>query len=150
MIAENYLLLNNYGQLSLLKIDYDSFDISFISKYSLDFGSIFTVVDQVKQRDFLMYEDDKFVIGSLIDDKIVFSRPREFDFLYFYYSKLAGKTLSGLRISPCENSMTARLWEYCDIDLNTLEMKTTEVHFPSNDYYNMGCSYVRFLFLYLI
>jgi hypothetical protein len=150
MLDETRLLLRNISELLLLKIDYDSLGVNAVSKTA--FGLIYTsfIVDQLNHNNFLMYSFFEFATCNLIDDKIVCSPRRQFDFFSLYYPKLVGNTVSGLEFLSRLNDRSVWECKYCEINVTTLKKSTTNVGFNWNNRYSDWNHTVNFLFSYLI
>jgi hypothetical protein len=146
MVGNHYCLILDEIKLLVLKIDYDSFQVRLISRHLLGFKAFNIVVYQLNTTNFLVYNRNEFITGSLIDDKIVCSPKREFEFVDLKYSKLDGNTLSGIRVFRHRNDAGVRLYEYRNIDLTTLVEKIVEAPFTLNNYRLLSNPNVSFLF----
>jgi hypothetical protein len=151
MLDDNHLLLRNYYELLLLKIDYHSLRVNLISKTASGFRYYWIILDQLNPNNFLNHSCFGFATGKLIGDKIVCSPRQEFDFTSIKYPKLAGNIVFALQSLNRRYDVEVLEFKYCEINLATMEKKITEVHSNLSKYYCYDWHHtVNFLFLYLI
>jgi hypothetical protein len=131
MIGQNHLLIETSHGFSLLKVNYETWEVSFVSRPNPGIRwSYNVIVDKLDPCKVLIQGSARFVIGNLIGDEIVFSAHQEFNFVNFYCAKLVGDCLCGLRfISRNENSW---MWQYYKIDLATLTDETINTSLTFN------------------
>jgi hypothetical protein len=125
------LLIQTSGGLILLKANYETWEVSFISRYNLAIERIRDIiVDKLNPFKVLIRESNRFLIGKLIGDEIVFSPHQEFNLGHFYYAMLAGNQLCGLRFMSCNQN--SWIWQYHKIDLTALTEESIDAPLAFN------------------
>jgi hypothetical protein len=126
MIGQEHLLIYaNTGSL-LTKIDYKLWEMNVVKRYP-SLGPK-TRVDALDSRKFIIKSYREFVTCSLKNDSITFvTRNQNLDILNLRYSKLIGNQLLGFRETYRDNNAGIRVWNYCNIDLDTLTEQAVEV-----------------------
>jgi hypothetical protein len=148
MIGKQHLLLDTSNRLILLKINCETWEANVISRPSCDIKWNYDIiVDQVESRKVFIYDKQRFVIGKLIGDEIVFDSTQNFNFGYYLEcKKLAGNQMCGLRYMD-RNDAGNYICQYRKIDLDTLTGEAIDVPFNSSN--NVFSSYlVSFNFCY--
>jgi hypothetical protein len=120
-----------------LKIDYDTWKATVVSKADHNLVRSWTIMDQLNKRDFVMYDPTAFVTGSLTGDEIVLSQKREFDINTLEWQNLVGNQLIGFRNLDLQNDAGIPLWQFCKIDLVTLTEETVDIPFALNNEFSM-------------
>jgi hypothetical protein len=124
---DQYLFMGMAPHLLILKIDYESCDTSFVSMVT--FGLNSGVIDQLNERNFLIYSEDRFVSGSLIDENVILSQPKNFDFGNLKWTNLIGNQLIGFRYFDSQNDAGVDRWQFCKIDIVGLKEESVEIPF---------------------
>jgi hypothetical protein len=133
MISDQHLLIGTPNQLSLWKIDSYSFEFSRLSQADIKFISNQIVIDQLDNQKFVMYGYSTFVTGYVVDDKIVLSERKKYNFNKLHCTKLVGNNLIGVRYVGRKNNKDVSLCKFCTIDLTNLTEETVDVPLDLND-----------------
>jgi hypothetical protein len=149
MIGQHYLLIAIDIHLYVLKINYDSFELSVVSDIPNIFYASYTV-DQTDSFSFIAYNSFNFVIGNLVENELVLSPRREFNFDNLKLTRLVNNQLIGFHIQNNQNDADVWLWQLSEINLTTLTAKTTDVPFTYNVLRDLYSTTVSFLYLFLI
>jgi hypothetical protein len=135
--------------LVLFKIDYESEMVITVLDSVFWFITKTVIIDQSNENRFLSYEFPWFVIGNLVDDKIVLGPRRKFNNNFLECPKLIGNQMHGFG-SRIQNETGDRLIQYHKLDLNTLADEIVEVPFVLNDDRAISNLEVNILLLFLI
>jgi hypothetical protein len=131
MLNEENLLMRRGNDLLFLKIDYKSWKANVVELYRNILGEI--VLNELDSRKFIVYNSKSFVTGSLTDGKITLSQKQRFDFLNFRLERLIGNQLLGFCTTSRQNNAEIPLWEFFEINLDTLTRQTVDVPMILND-----------------
>jgi hypothetical protein len=127
IISEQHLLMETLNGLILLKVNYETWEVSVVSKHILNLGWIGEViVDRLNRRNLFIFGFRGFVTGKLTENNIVLNPHREFAINYLRCINLAGNQLCGLHYMG-RNRAGDWMWQYCKIDLATLAEETIDV-----------------------
>jgi hypothetical protein len=119
--------------LILLKVNYETWEVSVSSKHIPNLGWISEViVDRLNPRNLFISGFRGFVTGNVIKDEIVLNPHQEFAINYLRCANLAGNQLCGLNYMG-RNQVGDWMWEYCKIDLATLTEETIDVPITFDD-----------------
>jgi hypothetical protein len=144
LIDYEHLLILVSNQLLLFKVDYESWTVSLISTSNVA-SAYPIVIDQLNERNFVLYGIAQFCTGSLVADRLVLNSSVQYNVGFFIWAKLVGNRFSGFRMRLNLHAGVL-YWEYCEIDLATLTEQTFEVRFIVG---YQKPSIVRFLILLL-
>jgi hypothetical protein len=147
IIGEQYLLICSEDQIVPLNIDYHYLKTKLVSQVDIGFQRDNAVIDELNDRNFILYYKTSFITGSVIDDKIVLSPRKNYDFNNFQWAKLVGNKLIGFRRS---NENNIRFWKFCSIDLEELTEKTVKMSPRRNKGCDLSDMPVRLSILFLI
>jgi hypothetical protein len=115
MIGDQHLVMGIENQLIIFKIDYKLWKVKYVSTKGVHLREFSCAIDQLNKR-FLLYCEERFVICSLVDDKVVDDEFGWSNLNNFEFVKFAGNHLYGFRKF---NS----IWKFYKIDL---KKKVTE------------------------
>jgi hypothetical protein len=140
IINNRLFLIRCFNRIFLWKIDYVSWKASPVSHADIAFDEYSIFIDELNDHRFLLYDEFSFIIGSVVDDKIVFSKPREFNWQPLLSTKFSGNKLINLRCLSRQNDEDVPLWQFCEFDLERLTEKTVDIplilsddrHIPEN------------------
>jgi hypothetical protein len=132
-----------------LNIDYHSWEINTVFQSYIGFQRDNAVIDELNDRNFILYYKTSFITGSIIDDKIVTNQRKNYDFNKLQWTKLVGNNLIGFRRLNRQNENNIRFWKFCSIDLEELTEKSVEVPFLLRDGLNLFKTDVRLSILFL-
>jgi hypothetical protein len=107
-------------------------------------------VDQLNNRNFLLYHPTAFHVCNLVNDELVIREYREFDIYTLECPKLCGNELFGLRHLERRNNAGAELMQYCKIDLVTLKEEVVEFPLLLNNQPPILIYFVSDEFIFLI
>lgn len=140
LIDVEYLLMDFGINLLCFKIDYESWTISLIRE--IDYLGVDEIdIDLLNERNFVIFEEEEFVTGSLVRDSIVLNPRVHFNFGCLCWTKLVGSHLCGFRLDIDDDE-----WQYCEIDLTALTEQTFEMPYRVNNHFpDSGRLNVRFL-----
>jgi hypothetical protein len=133
MIDNHHLLLGAWTGFVLLTIDYESWQINFVSESVINFLKQWMITDQLNKHNFIIYNEDEFVTGKLIDDELVLNTSRKFNFGWLYFPKLVGNQLIGLCNTEHVDDNGFKVWQLRKINLDTLTEETSKVPFALKD-----------------
>jgi hypothetical protein len=127
MIGQQHLLMRTWDGLLLLKINYETWEVNFVSRPNPGFRNIeHVLVDQLDSRKVFISGSDGFVTGNLIGDEIVFNTRLEFPIRNMKCAKLIGNQLCGL------DYIDRWMWQYRKIDVVKLTAETINVPITLN------------------
>jgi hypothetical protein len=150
MIGKQHLLMQTSKGLVLLKVNYEKWEVSVVSKPNPGLGRIRNfVVDHSDHFKVLVYNDHRLVTGNLIGDEIVFNPHREFNFGWLRHPKLIGNQLCGLS-GGGQNEADVWIWQYRKIDLATLTEETIDAPHFFNGSFDFHRVMVSFYSIFLI
>jgi hypothetical protein len=131
LIGQQHLLMHISNELVLLKVNYETWEVSVVSNPDHGLECIYRVIiDQSDPSRVLIYNFTGVVTGKLVGDQIVFDPPRELNINGIRCAKLIGNQLFGLHvIGRDENNW---FWQYRKIDLSTLTKETIDVPLALN------------------
>jgi hypothetical protein len=79
MLDEHHLLVENDSDVSVLKLDYNFYEVSLVAQAALGFKHTRMIIDQLNNNNFLAYNPSEFVTGSFIGDEIVIGPCQKLD-----------------------------------------------------------------------
>jgi hypothetical protein len=127
MLSDRHLLIKTLNNLTLLTIDHELWKANIVFEIEIGFRGIYIIIDQLNEQNFLIYGESEFVTGKLVDDTIVLSTRREFNFYGLYFLKLVGNQLIGISNTENVDDNGFNLWQLRKINLDTLTEETYSV-----------------------
>jgi hypothetical protein len=112
------------------------------------FGGLGGIIDQITRRKFVMYNYNTIYTANLIDNRVVFDQPQQFNIGTLRCPTLIGNNLCGFRPFHDRNDAGIPLSKFYKLNLATLENKTYDVPFAPSGRFMPNFNPVCFKFVF--